>query len=146
MILFTKREKQVIIFLICTLVAGYAVKHYNQANLYDDFYPLSKVDKEALKETAELTYKQLDQTDKSGLEQEHNRSVEKKYKPTIEIININTADKQDLIKLPKIGAVTAERIIRFRDDFGSFETLDDLMKIKGIGPKTLEKLKHHITL
>ena len=73
-------------------------------------------------------------------------SVEKKYKPTIEIININTADKQDLIKLPKIRAVTDDRIIRFRDDFGSFETLDDLIKIKGIGPKTLEKLKHHITL
>ena len=146
MILFTKREKQVIIFLICTLVAGYVVKHYKQVHLYDDFYPLSKVEKEAFKETAELTYKQLDRTDKTGLEQEPNRSVEKKYKPTIEIININTADKQDLIKLPKIGAVTAERIIRFRDDFGSFETLDDLMKIKGIGPKTLEKLKHHITL
>ena len=146
MILFTKREKQVIIFLICTLVAGYAVKHYKQAHLYDDFNPLSKVEKEAFKETAELTYKQLDRTDKTGLEQEPNRSVEKKYKPTIEIININTADKKDLIKLPKIGALTAERIIRLRDDFGSFETLDDLMKIKGIGPKTLEKLKHHITL
>ena len=56
MILFTKREKQVIIFLICTLVAGYAVKHYKQAHLYDDFNPLSKVEKEAFKETAELTY------------------------------------------------------------------------------------------
>ena len=117
-----------------------------QAHLYDDFYPLRKVEKEAFKETAELTYKQLDRKDKTGMEQEPNRSVEKKYKPTIEIININTADKQDLIKLPKIGAVTAERIIRFRDDFGSFETLDDLMKIKGIGSKTLEKIKHHITL
>ena len=39
--------------------------------------------------------------DKAGLEQEPSRSVEKKYKPTIEIININAADKQDLIKLPK---------------------------------------------
>ena len=107
---------------------------------------MSKIEKDAFKKTAELTYKQLDGIDKTGLEQEPNRSVEKKYKPTIEIININTADKKDLIKLPKIGAVTAERIIRFRDDFGSFETLDDLMKIKGIGPKTLEKLKHHITL
>ena len=145
MILFTQREKQVIIFLICTLVGGYAVKHYKQAHLYDDFNPLSKVEKEGFKETAELIYKQLDRTDKAGLEQEPNRSSEKKYKPIIEIININTADKQDLIKLPKIGAVTAEWIIRFRDDFGSFETLDDLMKIKGIGRKNSGKTKtsHH---
>ena len=98
---------------------------------------MSKVEKEGFKETAELIYKQLDRIDKTGLEQEPNRSVEKKYKPTIEIININTTDKQDLIKLPKTGAVTAEGIIHFRDD---------LMKIKGIGPKTLEKLKPHITL
>ena len=101
MSLFTQWEKQVIIFLICTLVAGYAIKHYKQSHLYDDFNPLSKVWKETFKETEELTYKQLDRTDKAGLEQEPSRSVEKKYKPTIEIININTADKQDLIKLPK---------------------------------------------
>lgn len=56
MTLFTQWEKQVIIFLICTLVAGYAIKHYKQAHLYDDFNPLSKVEKEAFKETAKLTY------------------------------------------------------------------------------------------
>ena len=88
----------------------------------------------------------MDQIDKTYLEQEPNWSTEKKYKPTIEIININTADKQDLIKLPKIGAVTAEWIIRFSDDLGLFEMLDDLMKIMGIGLKTLKKLIHHITL
>jgi len=56
MTLFTQWEKQVIIFLICTLVSGYAIKHYKQAHLYDDFNPLSKVEKEAFKETAKLTY------------------------------------------------------------------------------------------
>ena len=49
MILFTQREKQVILFLICTLVAGYAVKPYKQVHLYDDFNPLSKVEKKPLK-------------------------------------------------------------------------------------------------
>ena len=101
MILFTKRERQVISFLMYTLVAGYAVKHYKQTHLYDDFNPLSKVEKEGFKETAELIYKQLDRTDKTGLEQEPYSSVEKKYNATIEIININTVDKQDLIKLPE---------------------------------------------
>jgi competence protein ComEA len=51
-----------------------------------------------------------------------------------------------LVKLPKIGPVTAERIIRFRDDYGPFKSIDDLLKVKGIGPKTLEKLKPQITL
>ena len=146
MILFTQWVNQVLIFLICTLDVRYAVKHHKQAHLFDDINPMRKVEKNSFKNTIELTYKQMDQIDKTYLEQEPNWSTEKKYKPTIEIININTADKQDLIKLPKIAAVNTEQIIRFRDDYGSFETLDDLMKIKVIGPKSLEILKHHITL
>jgi competence protein ComEA len=51
-----------------------------------------------------------------------------------------------LVILPKIGTVTIERIIRFREDYGSFKSIDDLLKFKGIGPKTLEKLKPQITL
>jgi len=62
------------------------------------------------------------------------------YKPIVEIININTAGKPDLLKLPTFGPVAAYRIIRFRDDFGSFTTLEDLLKVKGICPKTLENL------
>ena len=74
------------------------------------------------------------------------KSEEKNYKQIVEIININTAGKQDLLKLPKVGPVTAERIIRFRDDIGSFTTLEDLLKVKGIGPKTLENLRPLIRL
>ena len=48
--------------------------------------------------------------------------------------------------LPKIGPLTAERIIRFRDDFEPFQSIDDLAKIKGIGPKTLERLKTRIII
>jgi len=50
------------------------------------------------------------------------------------------------MKLPKIGPVTAERIIRFRDDYGSFDTIEDLSKVKGIGTKTLEKIRPFVEL
>ena len=62
---------------------------------------MRKVEKDAFKKTAELIYKPSGGIDKTGLEQEPYSSVEKKYKATIEIININTVDKQDLIKLPE---------------------------------------------
>ena len=110
MILFTQWVNQVLIFLICTLDVRYTVKHHKQAHLFDDINPLCKVEKHSFKNTIELTYKQMDQIDKTYLEQEPNWSTEKKYKPTIEIININTADKQDSIKLQIFGAVTAEWI------------------------------------
>ena len=57
------------------------------------------------------------------------------------IVNINLADKIQLMSLPFIGEVKAERIIQYREDFGKFESIEELMKVSGIGPKTLEKLK-----
>ena len=142
MTLFTKREKHVILFLVCTLILGYGVKLYQGSHLYDDFKPVTSIEKESFEKKARLAY---DTSKRKGLNSSES-STEKDYKAHTEIININTAEKQNLVKLPKIGTVTAERIIRFRDDYGPFKSIDDLLKVKGIGPKTLEKLKPQITL
>lgn len=61
-------------------------------------------------------------------------------------VNINSAGKSELMKLPKIGPVTAERIIRYRDDYGSFKIIDDLSKVKGIGSKTLDKIRAFVEI
>ena len=67
-------------------------------------------------------------------------------KKKIEIINVNTTKKDELIILPNVGPVTAERIIRFREDFGVFKSIDDLTRVKGIGPKTLDKLRKYVII
>jgi competence protein ComEA len=72
--------------------------------------------------------------------------IEGSIKKKIEIINVNTAKKDELIFLPNVGPVTAERIIRFREDFGVFKSIDDLTRVKGIGPKTLDKLRKYVTI
>lgn len=56
-------------------------------------------------------------------------------------INLNTASQAQIESLPKIGPVTAKKIIDYRIAFGPFKSLADLSKVKGIGPKTLEKIK-----
>ena len=55
-------------------------------------------------------------------------------------VNINTADAQALSKNIKgVGLKRAEAIIAYREKNGSFKTVEDLTKIKGIGAKLLEK-------
>jgi len=61
-------------------------------------------------------------------------------------VNINTADKKALASLPGIGDVKAEAIIKYRKDHGEFKNIKDLVNVKGVGPKTLDKLSKDITI
>ena len=61
-------------------------------------------------------------------------------------VSINRATEEELQVLPGIGPVMAKRIIDFRRENHRFNTVNDLLKVKGIGPKTLEKLKNFIRL
>lgn len=61
-------------------------------------------------------------------------------------ININSASEKELQKLPRIGPSKAKLIVEYRTEHGKFSNVDELLKIKGIGEKTLEKLKLYITL
>ncbi len=61
-------------------------------------------------------------------------------------ININTATQEELESLPEIGPVTAAKIIEYRTLNGIFPTIEDIQKVKGIGPKTYEAIKDLITV
>ena len=58
-----------------------------------------------------------------------------------ELLNINTASVKELQTLPNIGERTAQRIVDHREQHGKFVSVDALQNVKGIGAKTLEKLR-----
>ena len=58
-----------------------------------------------------------------------------------ELLNINTASAEELQTLPNIGVQVAQRIVDYRTQHGKFANVDALQKVKGIGAKTLEKLR-----
>ena len=61
-------------------------------------------------------------------------------------ININTAVKEKLMELDKVGPQYAERIIEYREKVALFELPEDIMKVKGIGKKIYETNKDRITV
>jgi competence protein ComEA len=61
-------------------------------------------------------------------------------------ININTATAEQLVHLPGIGKKTADAIIEYRTKNGNFKAVEDIAKVKGIGPKKLEKMKSYLVL
>ena len=73
-------------------------------------------------------------------------SVEKSKESSQILGNINTVGEGELVKLPSIGPVSAERIMRYRTDFGRFNTIEELKNVKRIGSQTLEYVKTQIIL
>ncbi len=61
------------------------------------------------------------------------------------LLNINTASAEELETLSGIGPQMAQRIIQYREEHGNFTSVDALTKVKGLGEKTLEKLKPFIS-
>lgn len=65
----------------------------------------------------------------------------------LQSVNINSADAATLDRLLQgIGPAKAEAIVRYRKEYGPFKRLEDLEKVKGIGPKLLEKNRNVIRL
>ena len=62
------------------------------------------------------------------------------------LVNINTATTAELETLPRIGPVTAQRIVEYREANGPFETIEDIQNVPGIGPATFEGMKEMITV
>ncbi|MBW2058591.1 MAG: helix-hairpin-helix domain-containing protein [Deltaproteobacteria bacterium] len=61
-------------------------------------------------------------------------------------ININRASIDQLIELRGIGPILAARIVQYREEHGPFQSPEDIMKVKGIGPKTWGKNRQRITV
>lgn len=62
------------------------------------------------------------------------------------IIDVNTATSAQLQTLPGIGPVLAERIIAYREEYGAFESVGELMNVSGIGEKKLEAIWDLVTI
>jgi competence protein ComEA len=61
-------------------------------------------------------------------------------------VDLNRASAEELRAVPGIGPALSERIVKFREENGPFRRVDDLLKVRGIGEKSLEKMRPYLTV
>lgn len=137
MTVFTPKEKMIFRFLLVAIIVGLFTGLLRKKYFNPDFSQEIVAEVEQFHSANE----KINEMEKVNQQNFTTISDESSSNNSLKSININTASKSDLMTLPTIGPVTAERIIRYREDFGTFQVIDDLLKVKGIGVKTLEKIK-----
>ncbi len=59
-------------------------------------------------------------------------------------MNINTASVEELRRIPNVGESTARRIVEYREQYGPFRRIEDLMQIRGISDERFRSIRHLI--
>lgn len=60
------------------------------------------------------------------------------------LVDINKAAWPEFAELPELGETLARRIVESRSETGAYRDHDDLLRVRGVGPRTLEKLKPYL--
>lgn len=144
---FTSTEANVILFLLLVFTLGLGIKYYDSILIESKIYDYSKSDSlfksRVKKGNSEITEKKVDNNYK--LLDFSNDKIDSKVNNSVNSetlrIDLNKADLSLLVKLPGVGVKTAEKILRYRSKNGSFKRVEELIKVKGIGNKKLEKIK-----
>jgi len=153
---FTKQEKYFISFLLFGLIVGSGIElyesHFKAGFHSSDKEHLEKIEQQ-IKEKAAL----IDSLVASGAQTYPDRyfSLGTNKKESIGnasgvliqqklLLDINTATAEELVQLPYVGPVLANRIIEHRNVHGPFEKIEQIIKVKGIGEKKFNSIKPYI--
>ncbi|TKJ41107.1 hypothetical protein CEE37_05415 [candidate division LCP-89 bacterium B3_LCP] len=128
---FTPGERRAVILICAAVIVGTVYRYYQQSSL-PSTVELNAEDSAAV-ESIRLAFERSSSADHTVV-----------YNDTLVeggLIELNTATRYQLENLPGIGPVLAERILMARDASGGFSKIEDLLQVKGIGPKRFEKIK-----
>lgn len=126
---FTRNELIIVGLLCAGLMAGTAVRSFRETPAGQRLFPYAATDSAFLRGAQAFHHDLRAHAETSG---SHAAPA---------IVNINEATAAELIALPGIGPAMAGRILAWRSAHGRFARIDDLDRVKGIGPATVKRLR-----
>ena len=143
---FTPNERRVILFLVLAFVTGGIIKVYKNSAQTQQQFNYSSADSEFAAKSASIA-----QAESTSVKIEPTVQQRKGASPISKArisskINLNTATKEELMKLPGVGEATAEQIMNYREEHGIMKSINDLMNVKGIGKKKFERMAPFLTV
>ena len=96
--------------------------------------------REAVREALEEEIRSLSETGRLS------EAVTEGVSGYLSLVNINTADESRFMELPGIGEVKAKSIVKYREEHGDFQSIDELTSVDGISASLLEKIRDEITV
>ncbi len=128
----TKSEKRIIYFFTIAVACGLLFISLNKYRFYQNYIQIIEADKTNENSLVTNTVYLTDNEERTNF--------------YIHKIDINGADLSALTSLPGIGRETALKIIEYRSQKGNFTETRQLLSIKGIGVKKLEKIEKYIII
>jgi len=144
---FTRQEQKFVLFLLVSFIVGLGIRLVKKSDYQKGGNDWSAEHDSLFAEFKHVTNSAREEESYAlNLRNKARSRFQPDKKSIVSQVNINTADIEALQILPGIGPSMAQRIIDYRKSFGLFHSIEDLMKIKGIGPKTFDKLKKAVTV
>jgi len=129
---FTRTELIVVMLLTASLLAGTIIRHFrgnpfiapmtSSAGADSQFVQSARAFHESVRPTSPRA---------SGMKEQIPGGP----------VDLNRATEAELVRLPGIGPAIARRILAYRKDHGAFGSIRELQKVRGIGPRTYERLR-----
>lgn len=144
----TMSEASALLFLAAVLLTGFVAQHFQaqatpfEASYYDDLH----ADFAARSAAPLPVMAVVDSTEgNAGVVAEAAPTPRRSRAKEAPVrMNLNTASERLLQRLPRVGPKTAERIIAYREAHGPFARASHVQRVRGIGPKTFEKMEPYL--
>ena len=148
-----------LLFLLCSALylflsveeRGEKVLYQGRAGEQSEAADAMEKETDAMKNETESAAKNSSQIIRDAKNESENTTAKEQVKELVSEkkngkININTATSEELQSLKGIGPSTASSIIAYREEYGGFSSIEEIMNVKRIGEKTFAKIKDRISV